>query len=301
MCDARNLILSCCALGSVLLSAGASRAQHTAGAPTQLANRPPEFVDFIEEEHVRAGRDVYLHIRAADPDLDPITITLGGVPQGATVKWNDEEQRREDSRQPVARYWAPDISWSPKESQCGAYEIPVTVTDGHSSVIRTVRIEVEEEWETFLMPGAVYSTWFPVAHSEYGVLHGPAFELMIAGWIHRTRNHGPSHVRIYTGLGLLTPTQETSHKAVQMNLGFDLSIERNPLRRALIPFYGLETGFFVQNEFGKPGYFTPLLGVHVWSDRNLFINLTGGYIFPTHHVDQLRGYLGKLSINFSAW
>ena len=108
-------------------------------------------------------------------------------------------------------------------------------------------------------------------------------------------------MRIYTGLGLLSSTANAVHKAVLMNLGFDLSIERNPTRRALIPFYGLETGFMVQTDFGRPGFFTPLLGIHVWSDRNLFVNLSGGYVFPTQRVDELRGYLGRLSINFSAW
>ena len=42
-------------------------------------------------------------------------------------------------------------------------------------------------------------------------------------------------------------------------------------------------------------------GVHVIGTRNVFINLTGGYLFPTERLDDLAGWRVKAGVDFSLW
>jgi len=131
----------------------------------------------------------------------------------------------------------------------------VTATDGRATSQRVVRVTVQEDWETFLMPG----------------------------------------------VGLLSSTQQGVGKAVVPSLGFDLSIERNPQRSFLIPYFGVEAGLMAQEDLGAPGFVLPFAGAHLWSSRNLFLNASGGYVFPMRNVDVARGYSGKLRLNISLW
>lgn len=275
-------------------------------SPIQVAagpNRPPVWDDDpFGNEPERLSTSGYFNrsIRAHDPDFDPVTFTLSNLPRGADVRWVLEEQRDDEGRLRSSFYY-PEISWTPGDAQSGAFEFDVTATDGKLSIQRKVRLIVEEEWETFLMPGASYSLWAPAAEESLGMFHGPSAELLIAGWIHRTENRGPSHVRIYLSLGLLSSTRAELSKAVQTSFGFDLSFERNPTRRFLIPYFGLEAGYMFQTQIDKSAWFLPLLGLRAWGDRNLFVNLSGGYLFPTSDVDHLRGWYGRAGINASLW
>ncbi len=288
------------ACGGQLMLVGATCAAGPPLVMPERPNQPPSFTDSRTEIEVRAGSSVSHEFRATDPDGDPLTFTVSALPEGARLEWNPQEVRRQ-SDGIVLRYWTPELSWAPTESNVGGYDVTVTASDGHHTVEKTVKIYVEEQWETFLMPGLNFTTWIPTGRRELGSWYGPGAEFLLAAWIHRNQNRGPSHVRIYAGLGLLGSTVQDLPKAVNINFGFDLSIERNPVRRALIPYYGLESGVLINSEFGRPGYFTPLVGIHVWSDRNFFVNLSGGYLFPTQDVDKLRGWQLKLAVNFSLW
>ncbi len=239
-------------------------------------------------------------VRAHDADFDPITFTISQLPIGATVHWTLQELR-DDGGSVRSSFYCPDITWTPTDTQTGDYEFTITATDGKATITRSQRVIVEEEWETFLMPGATYSTWMPVAADEFGIFHGPSAELLIAGWIHRTENRGPSHGRIYLDLGLIGSTKRHLSKAVQTSLGFDLSFERNPTRRYLVPYFGLEGGYFFQTQIDETAWLVPFLGIRAWGDRNLFVNLHGGYLFPTEQVDRLRGYYARLGIDASLW
>jgi len=35
--------------------------------------------------------------------------------------------------------------------------------------------------------------------------------------------------------------------------------------------------------------------------RNVFVNLTGGYVFPTERLDDLAGWRFKAGVDFSLW
>ena len=291
---------------AAVLAVSSGALADTAAQPLQVAaspNRPPVWEDDAStsvEQQISSDGVFSMSIRASDPDYDTLTYTLRGLPKGATVRWVLDE-KHDSAGRVRASYYSPQVTWSPRSGQIGRFDFEVLATDGKLEISQTIRVTVEEEWESFLMPGATYSAWFPAGQETYGTFHGPSFELLFAGWIHRTENRGPSHVRIYLDLGLLTGTRSEQSKAVQLAFGFDLSIERNPQRRMLIPYFGLEGGWLFQTQIGKPAFFAPQVGLHLWSDRNLFVNVSGAYLFPTAKVDQLRGFTGKLGFNASLW
>lgn len=287
------LLVACC-LGSWSVVAGARPTTRVA-AP----NQPPYWDDSISSTEVtRTGDSIVLEFRAEDPEREALTYRVEKMPKGAEVAWTRNSMTRRDGAEMLV--FTPRFMWTPLESDAGTHEVVVTASDGPNTIRKTVRVTVEEEWETFLMPGVAYTAYQPVA-SEMGLLHGPSAEILLAGWVHRNENRGPSHVRIYTSVGLLTSTESGVSKAVVPSLGFDLSVERNPRRSFFIPYFGLETGLVAQSDLGAPAYVQPFLGAHLWSDRNLFINASGGYLFPMRHVDEARGYFGKLSVDFSLW
>jgi hypothetical protein len=253
-----------------------------------------------ELERRHAGERITLVFRAHATSGDPLTFTVRGLPEGAELRWVPQDAERRSDRTKL-RYFVPFVEWTPRGSQSGSYLIEVTASDGKRSIRRQVELVVEEEWETFFMPGLAYSAYWPVAGSRYGTFHGPACELLFAGWIHRNDNRGPSHVRISGGVGLLSSTRDGLRKAVSANFGFDLSIERNPTRRFLLPFFGVEGGFLFQSEIGKPFLLTPTAGLHLWADRNLFVSGRYGYAFPSQQVDRLRGHQLALSVDLALW
>ncbi len=159
----------------------------------------------------------------------------------------------------------------------------------------------ENEWTTFFIPGLVYQSYFPDIQDSLGTFNGIVVEYLIAAWIHKNDNRGPSHGRIYTKVTFLKSTISQINDIFYWGIGLDLSLERNPKRNYLIPYFGLEFGDMFQRQFGNLVTITPTLGVHLYSSRNLFVNLTGGYLYPTRHIEELRGYTVQLGANFSLW
>ena len=194
------------------------------------------------------------------------------------------------------------LNWTANPSRrIGRNDLAITATRAGRSVTMTVTVIVEEEWETFFMPGIQYSFLAPVGRDEFGMFHGVSAEYLIAGWIHRNENRGPSHGRVYFDIELLTSTKRSVSEALAYHLGLNLSLERNPQRPMMIPYFGVEAGGFYQKDIGHAAQLTPLAGIHLWGSQNLFVNLTGGYFFPTTKLEELRGWRAKLGINFSLW
>jgi hypothetical protein len=163
-----------------------------------------------------------------------------------------------------------------------------------------VPLPPEHNWETFLMPGAQYSLYLPSASGTYGHFQGFSIEILIAAWIHQNENRGPSHGRIYFDIDLLSSPQSTG-KVLTYTLGVDLSFERDARRDFAIPFYGVEMGGLYLVTVGNITTINPFAGLHVVAKRNVFINVTGGYLFPISHVDELKGWRVKAGLDFSFW
>ncbi len=159
----------------------------------------------------------------------------------------------------------------------------------------------KHNFETYFMPGLAYTLYMPRAKDSVGMFQGMAVEYLIFSQIHDNQNSGPSHVRVYAKLNMMKSTKKEMKDLFAYTLGLDLSLEKNPKREYLVPYFGLELGGFSQSQIGTLMHFTPILGIHIVSKKNLFVNIHGGYVYPVTSFDILQGYFLQAGLNFALW
>jgi len=151
------------------------------------------------------------------------------------------------------------------------------------------------------MPGLSFSSFQPKNLDSTGNLSGFAVEYLLYAKIFQNNRPGPSHVRWYGRFNMLKSDKEGISDLFNYAIGLSLSIEKNPGRVFLVPYFGLEFGGLSQKTWGTIPEFTPTLGVHLISQKNLFINLQGGYVYPITNFDLLQGWNFQGGINFALW
>ncbi len=156
-------------------------------------------------------------------------------------------------------------------------------------------------FETYFMPGVGYTYYQPIAQDSLGSFAGFTIEYLIYGQNKQNERSGPSHVRFYSKLNILKSSKENISSMFMYALGLDLSIEKNPKRNFLVPYFGLEFGGLSQKSVGSTVQFTPLLGIHLLSQKNFFLNVRGGYVYPVSNFETLQGWFGQVGLNFSLW
>ncbi len=303
----------------VLVIASPARAGGPADAAPMATdapkNRPPrwQLTWSASREGVAAvvGRELLVELRGQDEDGDELTFAASAAPKGAVL---------EPPRFPYPALFR----WTPTADDLGAHEVALTVSDGTRTVPALLRVKVvaaapmapwippkaapaptsARDWTTYMMPGLLVSTLVPADTRTWGVFGGGGVEFLIAAWIHSNENRGPSHGRVVLNLEVLRPTRQ-SGAALQTSLGVDLSIERNPGRSFLVPFYGLDLGVLVHRslESSAVAHATPLVGVHLFSSRNVFLTASAGYMLPLsgRYFDELRAVRAALSADLSLW
>ena len=156
-------------------------------------------------------------------------------------------------------------------------------------------------FETYFMPGLSYSFYKPKLSDSIGNFSGITVEYLIFGKVGQNDHPGPSHVRVYSKLSILQSTESNVKSMFMYAVGLDLSLEKNPKRSYLVPYFGLELGGMSQKKFGSCMTFTPTFGVHILSQRNIFINLHGGYVYPMQNYESLQGWYAQAGVNFAMW
>ena len=183
----------------------------------------------------------------------------------------------------------------------GDFSLTFNLSSPYNNDSITVDFKVEEAWKAYLIPGASYTFYLPALEDTYGTFSGASFEYIIYTGIHRNENKGPSHVKIYTKFDLLFSNIDTVSEAFNFGFGLNLSFERNPTRRFLIPYFGFEMGSFYQKNVGSLLTLTPTMGIWAYTDQNILIHLNGGYVLPSTKLEELRGYKVSAGLNFSLW
>jgi len=249
-----------------------------------VENRAP-IVTALPKKEAASGRSFELALPGQDPDGDSVTYSVDGLPRGAEL----------DAK-------AGKIRWTPADNQTGTHTLKVRASDGQlESQPMTAQIEVVEEWRSIFLPGAYFTTYFPNADETLGWYRGAAVEVAFYTWVHRNDNRGPSHGRAYIKGQILDSSEEDAPITFIYSLGAELSVERNPHRRFLLPFFGLDVGGISQDNLGQRFQVTPQLGVYVWYSRNIFITLIGGYVIAPTELETLRGWTAALGGNFTLW
>nr|NQU91962.1 hypothetical protein [Bacteroidota bacterium] len=156
-------------------------------------------------------------------------------------------------------------------------------------------------FESWFMPGLGYTFYRPKGSDSTGVFNGIAVNYLIYAKMYQNNKPGPSHVRFYTKLSIVKSTEKDINDLFCYSVGLSFSFEKNPKRPYLVPFFGLEFGGLSQSQWGTTGQFTPTLGLHLVSKRNLFINIQGGYVYPITNFDILQGLFLEAGVNFALW
>lgn len=256
-----------------------------------VKNRPPKFVR--PERAISAGSYQTISLEAIDSDRDELTYSAERIPRGAQF---DEATGA--------------LNWRPTEDDIGEHALRVTAFDGALRTTQEFKIDVEsshqsqykkDEWGSFLLPGAGYSLYAPRDRGTWGTFHGVSLEVLIAAWIHRNDNRGPSHGRIYINAELLSSTHSQVSLLFGYAAGFSLSLERNPHRKWLLPHYGIDVGGIIHDTLGTHFQTSPYLGLHVYSSPNVFINARFGYRLVPNQIERLGGWHFNVSADLSVW
>ena len=193
------------------------------------------------------------------------------------------------------------MHWSPTDADVGTHHVRVDVREGDEGYVKTVRFVVNEHGHQLFVPGAVSSVFLPNDGADFGAFVGGGVELVFFFYADEGNVWVPSHGRFYLDFQVLGSTMANVNPMFTGSAGFDLSLERSPGRRFMLPFVGIQTGVAFQQQVGTFGWAMPLAGVYPWASRSLRVSLEGGYLLPTTAAQDVRGVVIRASLDVAAW
>lgn len=273
--------------GTHLVTFSVSDGELTTFALTRITvteRAPLELLSYQQELSV--GQAWAMHLETNRDISEHVAFTVDGLPKGATLD-NDQTLR-----------------WTPTEDQLGDHTITVHLQSKteRADVERVLHVRpIFEEWESYALPGLGYAGWYPLNAPEVGFASGPSFEVVVAQYVHRNDNVGPSHGRITLKADLLFPADNPNDVVLIYSASLALSLERNPQRNWLLPIFAVDAGGLYQKSLGDAVHVTPQLGIHLWQSRNIFITATAGYLLALPQTERLHGPRFNISGNFTFW
>jgi hypothetical protein len=247
-----------------------------------------------EDTAVKAKEHLEQSFRAEDPEKEPLTYTIEGLPMGA---------KAEEKEGAVV------VEWTPGEGDVGSYELTLKAADSHGLMaVKKIKLTVEEEVNNFVMPGASYELYIPSDESptmggpKIGVFNGARIEFCVWCFTHRTAKRGPSDGKLYFAFDLMASSLASSSALFNAVTGFNLSFD-NASRHWLIPFYGGDIGIWYQKATETLGIAVPYLGMHIFSNGNLDVSLRSGVLLPftSQRFGQLVGLRAGLGVSLAFW
>ena len=221
-------------------------------------------------------------LRALNPDS--YSFRIDSLPTGA--KFNSES---------LVLYWDETVV------PTGEYKINVYAeTEGYTGTLK-ISISVRDDWKSFFLPALGYSVYMPATDADEGFYHGVNVQFAFTSWIHHNDNKGPSHGQWYFFLDLMQSDIEDVKDVFIYGTGVDMSFERAPKRKFLLPYFGLSLGWINQERIETRFFLNPELGLWLYADKNIFVNAKCGYMLPTTKTEEFQGLRACLSVNFSMW
>lgn len=238
---------------------------------------------------------------AADPDSDELTMVVRMLPPTA---------RLTSSKGHVS------VSFRPTPADVGDHELVVDISDGEETITVRRPVKVLPEWagrdyRGFMLPGAGGSTF--LLHGDRELLVGGALQATLVA---RSANGldafrcedtpqysdcRASHFRIYAEFEVLGSTRADTPSLFTYAAGYTSNFEWNPARRYLIPHYGAEAGGLFRSGVGHRVQVRPYLGLHLWADRSVWLNLTLGYRVVPAGLSDLSGPTAGLVAMLNPW
>jgi len=193
------------------------------------------------------------------------------------------------------------VHWTPRDADVGSYDVTIDVRGAAGEDKRRVHVVVDERGHQLLVPGAVASLFVPDDLEHLGAFVGGGLELVIYSFADQGSLFVPSHGRFYLDLFALPSTHANVDPLFSASLGFDLTLERSPGRRYLLPFVGAQVGVSYQKQAGPFGWGMPLVGLYPWASHTVRVAVEGGYLLPTTAAQDVRGVVVLATIDLAPW
>jgi hypothetical protein len=235
------------------------------------------------ELEVSVGDKVELRVPRQDATT---TYKLEGLPEDALAKADTDGIL---------------VKWHPVDADVGTHRIRVDVRQGDEGYVKTVRLVVNERGYQVFAPGAASSLFVPNDSGHLGAFVGGGLEVVLFNYAEQGSMFVPSHGRFYLDALVLGSSAPGIDPMFTGALGFDLTLERAPGRRFLLPFVGAQVGISFQKQVGTFGWAMPLVGVYPWASRSLRIAVLGGYLLPTTAAQDVRGVVVTALVDVAPW
>lgn len=149
-----------------------------------------------------------------------------------------------------------------------------------------------------LQPSVFGAGYFP--RRAYGPMVGGGLEIVWLSWTSNTNTFGPSHGKLRSSVMELFATRATE-RTLMWTTGAVVSVEKNPSRRVLIPYFGPTIGGVLPS-FGDHRMFVDgTLGAYLYHDPSFSIAAEGAYMLVFSASDALSGPRAQLNVAFSLW
>lgn len=228
---------------------------------------------------VSVGDRIEIHVPKQERDA---TYKLAGLPRAALAQAEPEG---------IA------VKWVPSDDEVGTYDVVVDVTQGGDTARKHVELVVNERGHQLFVPGAALSVFVPNDLQNLGAFAGGGIELVVYSYAEQGNMWIPSHGRFYIDALVLGTTHANIDPMFSASVGFDVSLERAPGRRYLLPFLGAQVGIAFQKQAGTFGWAMPLAGIYPWASHALRIAVQGGYLLPTTAAQDVRGIVVMTTID----
>jgi hypothetical protein len=238
---------------------------------------------------------------ASDPDGDELTVVVKKLPPTARL---------------LPSKGRLSMSLRPTPADVGEHELVLDVSDGESTVTLRRRVVILPEWAErdyrgWMLPGGGASGF--LLHGDRELFVGGALQAtlvarttngrdaFLCGDESKASDCRSSHFRVYAEFEVLASTRAHVASLFTYGAGYTSNFEWNPARRYLIPHYGGAVGGLFRSGVGHRAAVHPYLGLHLWADRHVWVNLTLGYRVVPAGLRDLSGPTAGLAAMLSPW
>jgi aerobic-type carbon monoxide dehydrogenase small subunit (CoxS/CutS family) len=136
-------------------------------------------------------------------------------------------------------------------------------------------------WSALFLPTVIGVVFAP--NNAGGPFVGGGLELAYA-WADSSPAFGPSHGRVRFDIAALEGMAMNSGTMVMFRGGAQVSFERNPSRRWLIPYFSADIGGLVTSALGRRGFVDGGVGVYIVHRRTAIVDLEVDGVLPFSNV-----------------
>jgi hypothetical protein len=152
-------------------------------------------------------------------------------------------------------------------------------------------------WSAVLMPTVFGAFYAP--HRLGSTWAGAGVEAILLAWSDSSPAFGPSHGKIRGDIAWLGGDMSAS--MVMYRGGAQVSFERNPSRRWLIPYFAVDVGQLWTDATGFRGFVDGGVGAYVVHRRGVIVDLEVVGLLPFHDPATLGGVKTRLAASFALW